>query len=54
MKLLLKSKSVFAFSDTHGHHRALQVPEDADIIIKLLYYLVYGLATELDLFASFF
>lgn len=25
--------TVFAFSDTHGHHRALQVPEDADIII---------------------
>lgn len=25
--------NIFAFSDTHGHHRALQVPEDADIII---------------------
>lgn len=27
------SCSIYAFSDTHGHHRALQVPEDADIII---------------------
>lgn len=25
--------SIFAFSDTHGNHRALQTPEDADIII---------------------
>lgn len=25
--------NIFAFSDTHGHHRALQVPEDADIVI---------------------
>lgn len=25
--------NIFAFSDTHGHHRALQVTEDADIII---------------------
>lgn len=25
--------SIFAFSDTHGHHQALKVPEDADIII---------------------
>lgn len=33
MKLLLKSKNVFAFSDTHGHHHRLQVPGDADIII---------------------
>ena len=27
------SKNIFAFSDTHGSHRCLQVPEDADIII---------------------
>ena len=33
MKLLLKSKSVYAFSDTHGNHSRQQVPEDADIII---------------------
>ena len=33
MLLLFKKKLIFAFSDTHGHHRALQVPEDADIII---------------------
>ena len=26
-------KQVIAFSDTHGHHRRLRVPEDADIII---------------------
>ena len=26
-------RSVAAFSDTHGHHRDLQVPEGADIII---------------------
>lgn len=25
--------TIFAFSDTHGHHRGLQVPEDADIVI---------------------
>lgn len=29
----IKNLTIFAFSDTHGHHRALQVPEDADIII---------------------
>ena len=26
-------KPIFAFSDTHGNHRCLQVPEDADIVI---------------------
>ena len=29
----LSNLTVFAFSDTHGHHRDLQVPEGADIII---------------------
>lgn len=27
------STSIFAFSDTHGNHRRLKVPEDADITI---------------------
>ena len=33
--MLIKDSNhtIFAFSDTHGHHRALQVPEEADIII---------------------
>ena len=25
--------NIFAFSDTHGNHHRLQVPEDADIVI---------------------
>ena len=29
----IKNLTIFAFSDTHGSHRCLQVPEDADIII---------------------
>ena len=29
----IKGLVLFAFSDTHGRHRRLQVPEDADIII---------------------
>ena len=29
----LKELDIFAFSDTHGNHHRLQVPEDADIII---------------------
>lgn len=34
MELILDSgRKLFAFSDTHGTHRRLQVPEDADIII---------------------
>lgn len=33
MLLPFKNKLILAFSDTHGHHRDLQVPEDADIII---------------------
>ena len=33
MVLSLKGLKIFAFSDTHGHHLALQVPEDADIVI---------------------
>jgi len=32
-RLLINNQSIFAFSDTHGNHRRLQVPEDADIII---------------------
>ena len=32
MKLNFK-KSIFAFSDTHGRHRDLQVPENVDIVI---------------------
>ena len=31
--LSINEQSLFAFSDTHGNHRELQVPEDADIII---------------------
>lgn len=31
--IVINHHKLFAFSDTHGHHRALQVPEDADIII---------------------
>ena len=33
MVLSLKGLKIFAFSDTHGNHRRLQVPEDAAIII---------------------
>ena len=34
MEFILGSiHKIFAFSDTHGRHRCLQVPEDADIII---------------------
>lgn len=34
MEFILGSiHKIFAFSDTHGNHRRLQVPEDADIII---------------------
>ena len=29
----MSSYSVFAFSDTHGSHRLLKVPEDVDIVI---------------------
>ncbi len=33
--MLIKNcdKTIFAFSDAHGNHHRLQVPEDADIII---------------------
>ena len=31
--ILLNDKDIFAFSDTHGVHRDLRVPEEADIII---------------------
>ena len=30
---LIRDRLIFAFSDTHGNHRRLQVPEDADIVI---------------------
>ena len=33
MIFAIKNNNVFAFSDTHGKHRDLQVPEDADIVI---------------------
>ena len=33
MRLRLHAQNIFAFSDTHRAHRALQVPEDADIVI---------------------
>ena len=31
--LHLKNKYIFAFSDTHGQHHRLKVPEDVDIVI---------------------
>ena len=31
--LRINDINIFPLSDTHGHHRALQVPEDADIVI---------------------
>lgn len=33
MELLYRGKKIFAFSDTHGAHRQLAVPEDTDILI---------------------
>ena len=33
MNLIINSRLIFAFSDTHGRHRELQVPENADIVI---------------------
>ena len=33
MNLKLNNKNIFAFSDTHGNHRELQVPENVDIVI---------------------
>lgn len=30
---LIRDRLIFAFSDTHGNHRCLQVPGEADIII---------------------
>ena len=32
-RVQIGSHIIFAFSDTHGNHRRLKVPEDADIII---------------------
>ena len=34
MTLTINNHIIFPFSDTHGHHRALRVPEGADIIIS--------------------
>ena len=31
--LSIKEQSIFAFSDTHGKHRELKVPENVDIVI---------------------
>lgn len=31
--IIFKNKRIFAFADTHGNHRKLQVPKDADIVI---------------------
>lgn len=31
--LSIKEQSIFAFSDTHGHHKVLQVSENDDIVI---------------------
>lgn len=31
--LSIKTRTIFIFSDTHGNHRKLQVPKDADIVI---------------------
>ena len=33
MIIQINNKKIFPFSDTHGHHRALLVPEEADIVI---------------------
>ena len=33
MIVQIVNKKIFAFSDTHGNHRKLQVPADADIVI---------------------
>jgi Icc-related predicted phosphoesterase len=33
MYFTYKNKSIFAFSDTHGKHRKLQIPQDTDIIV---------------------
>ena len=31
--IIIKNRNLFAFSDTHGNHRELQVPENVDIVI---------------------
>ena len=33
MILNINNQAIFAFSDTHGNHHKLQVPDNADIII---------------------
>ncbi len=33
MTIQINGQTIFAFSDTHGHHRDLRVPENADILI---------------------
>ena len=32
-QMLIKNRNILAFSDTHGNHRELQVPENVDIVI---------------------
>ena len=31
--IIQNNKRILAFADTHGNHRKLQVPEDADVVI---------------------
>lgn len=33
MNVVINGHNIYAFADTHGFHRTLQVPEDADIVI---------------------
>jgi len=33
MTIQINGQTIFAFSDTHGHHRDLMVPENADVLI---------------------
>ena len=33
MELVYKGKKIFAFSDTHGSHRQINVPDDTDMLI---------------------
>ena len=33
MTIQINGQTIFAFSDTHGHHRDLRVPENVDILI---------------------
>ena len=33
MMISINALSILSFSNTHGHHRDLRVPEDADVLI---------------------